>query len=557
MDLRQLVTAETSELVDRLAAALAAEIDEATRRADEAAHTAIGKSHTEAEKARAALEKSQAEVEQVRAAVEKARSETEQFRAALAKSRGNEKTLHAAVEKLRGDHGTLQAAIDKYRNDEKARQDTIAKLQGSEKSLQAAVAKLQSSEKALQGTIEKLRAEQTTLQATVDKLRAEEKSRQAAFDKLQSSEKSHTATIEKLQASEKSLQSTIDKLQSSEKAAQNTIGKLQAADKVYQAKLAQVSAAGALSEAELKKVQAERDEIVEALQQAEKALADQTQALADQTRSVRDQVLKSASGPLDQLRAAFQQLTAAGTVADVLTVLVDALGAEYSRVALFHVNGNRLEGRRQAGFDFGSDISKVVVPLNKGSALAEAVRSGRVQGLTSSELTDGNRKLFGGSPSFVLILPVSVAKEIHAVIYADNSEQAQGQFANTKRGVHFAEILLWHAIPLINRLAAEEQALGELREYSMQLLSDLENVYNGDVSAGHKGEKLQRRLQHNIEYARNMFAQRAQDEGLEGAELFDLQLARLITGKQSVPFGRDLAAAARASAAGDQKAEAS
>ena len=38
--------------------------------------------------------------------------------------------------------------------------------------------------------------------------------------------------------------------------------------------------------------------------------------------------------------------------------------------------------------------------------------------------------------------------------------------------------------------------VGELREYSTQLLSDLENVYNGDVvAAGHKGEKLQRRLQ--------------------------------------------------------------
>ena len=64
-------------------------------------------------------------------------------------------------------------------------------------------------------------------------------------------------------------------------------------------------------------------------------------------------------------------------------MLVDALASEFSRVALFHVNGNRLEGRRQTGFDFGSDISKVAVPLTKGSALAEAVRSGRVQGLTA------------------------------------------------------------------------------------------------------------------------------------------------------------------------------
>jgi len=129
--------------------------------------------------------------------------------------------------------------------------------------------------------------------------------------------------------------------------------------------------------------------------------------------------------------------------------------------------------------------------------------------------------------------------------------------ATTKRSVHFAEILLWHAIPLIGRLAAEEQSLGELREYSTQLLGDLENVYNGDVSAGHKGEKLQRRLQHNVEYARNMFGQRAQDEGLDGVELFDVQLARMITAKQGVQFGKDLAAAARAANSGDQKAEAS
>ena len=83
------------------------------------------------------------------------------------------------------------------------------------------------------------------------------------------------------------------------------------------------------------------------------------------------------------------------------------------------------------------------------------------------------------------------------------------------------------------------------------------DVANGDVSAGHKGEKLQRRLQHNVTYARNMFGQRAQDEGLDGVELFDVQLARLITAKQGVQFGKDLAAAARAVNSGDQKAEAS
>ena len=537
MDLRDLVTAEASDFTERLTAALTAQVDEATRHAQEEAEAALQKIRAELQQARAALDKAHAESEQARGAAEKSRAETEQFRGALSKSRNNEKTLAAAVEKLRGDHSTLQAAIDKYRMDEKARQETISRLQNSEKSLQSTVGKLQASEKSLQAALEKLRSEESALQTDLDKARADSKGLQS--------------TIERLQASEKSLQASLDKLQGSEKATQSTISKLQSSEKVYQAKLAQASAASALAEAELKKVQAERDDYAEQLQQAETALA-------EQSKSAKGQASKSvAAVPIDQLRNAFQQLTSAGTVTEVLTVLVDALASEFSRVALFHVNGNRLEGRRQTGFDFGSDISKVAVPLTKGSALAEAVRSGRVQGLTASELTDGNRKLFGGSPSFVLILPVPVINEIHAVIYADNSDQPKAEVAATKRGVHVAEILLWHAIPLIGRLAAEEQALGELREYSTQLLSDLENVYNGDVAAGHKGEKLQRRLQHNVEYARNMFGQRSQDEGLDGVELFDVQLARLITAKQGVPFGRDLAAAARASNNGDQKAEAS
>jgi chemotaxis protein histidine kinase CheA len=538
MDLRDLIAAEASEFTSRLNAAVTAEVEEALRRAQDEAESALQKVRAELQQARAALDKAHAESEQARGAAEKSRAETEQFRGALTKSRNNEKTLHAAVEKLRSDQSTLQAAIDKYRSDDKSRQETISRLQSSEKSLQSTISKLQASEKSLQGTVEKLRAEQSALQSGFDKARADEKARQS--------------TIERLQASEKSLQASLDKLQGAEKSTQTTISKLQASEKVYQAKLAQASAASALAEAELKKVQGERDDVAEQLQRAETALA-------EQNRSAKNQPQKGAGAamPIDQLRGAFQQLTAAGSVTDVLTVLVDALASEFSRVALFNVNGNRLEGRRQTGFDFGSDISKVAVPLGKGSALAEAVRSGRVQGLTAKELTDVNRKLFGGSPSFVLILPVPVANEIHAVIYADNSGQPKGEVSATKRGVHFAEILLWHAIPLIGRLAAEEQALGELREYSTQLLGDLENVYNGDVSAGHKGEKLQRRLQHNVEYARNMFGQRAQDEGLDGVELFDVQLARLITAKQGVQFGKDLAAAARASNSGDQKAEAS
>jgi hypothetical protein len=167
-----------------------------------------------------------------------------------------------------------------------------------------------------------------------------------------------------------------------------------------------------------------------------------------------------------------------------------------------------------------------------------------VQGLTAAELTDSSRQLFGGAPSFVLILPVAVAGRIEAIVYADNSDQPHPQFASTKRGVHFAEILLTHAVPLLARLSAEEKALAELRDYCAQLLKDLESVYAGDASAGHRGEKLQRRLRHNLEYARNMYAQRAGTGPSAGARLFDDEIAALIGGRHGSAFAADLAAVA-------------
>ena len=212
MDLRDLVTAEASDFTERLTAALTAQVDAATRHAQEEAEAALQKIRAELQQARAALDKARAESEQARGAAEKSRAETEQFRGALGKSRNNEKTLAAAVEKLRGDHSTLQAAIDKYRMDEKARQETISRLQNSEKSLQSTVSKLQASEKSLQAALDKLRSEESALQTNLDKARADSKGLQS--------------TIERLQASEKSLQASLDKLQGSEKATQSTISKL-------------------------------------------------------------------------------------------------------------------------------------------------------------------------------------------------------------------------------------------------------------------------------------------------------------------------------------------
>src|SRR6185295_9026192 len=137
--------------------------------------------------------------------------------------------------------------------------------------------------------------------------------------------------------------------------------------------------------------------------------------------------------PLDRLLTIFDQLAKAMTVGDVLTALVQGLATEFPRVAAFSVGGNHLEGLHQVGFDFKNDISKVVIPMTMDSFLTQAATSGRVQGFVGKELEDTTRTPFGGTPAFVLTLPIAVRGETLAVVYADNGDQQPRSAASSSR----------------------------------------------------------------------------------------------------------------------------
>jgi chemotaxis protein histidine kinase CheA len=528
MEFRQFAVNETSALAERLLAAATAEIEAATARVQAAAQ----------------------------AAAEKMRAEADQVKAALEKVRANEKTLQSNLEKMRAEEAALQSAVEKAHADQKSVQAALDKSLGEEKALQAALARSQADLKTLQATLDALRSEATKLRADESALRAQLQKEQEQTKAAQAQLAQALAANALTAAEHRKAQIAAERITSQKAALEKELSE---ARRIVESSREE----GTGLVAELEAETAERAKVAALLVDAEKRLADasaERDAIADelkrsealwleQSRIVREQVARIAAAPLDQLRAAFQRLAGTRTVADALSVLIDVLASEFSRVALFHVNGNRLEGRQQTGFDFASDISKIVVPLARGSALTDAVRSGRVQGFTSGELTDSSRKLFGGTPTFVLILPVVIAGKIQAVLYADNSDQPQ-HVATTKRGVHFAEILMWHSVPLLARLSAEQRALVELRDYSRQLLNDLENVYESAVAAGQTGPKLHAHLQENLEYARSMYAQRIDSQGSLGAGLFDEQLGALIAAKRGVPFGRDLAAVSGLQAAG-------
>lgn len=316
------------------------------------------------------------------------------------------------------------------------------------------------------------------------------------------------------------------------------------------------ASAAAAETSELRRtIEALRKEQAEALAESAAQLADSTarfqaleQSLAEsealrveQARVAREQLALAVRLPLDRLRAAFARFNTVTSVQATLEVLVDALATEFGRVALFHVAGNKLQGTRQSGFDAATDVSKLVVPLGMESVLTDAVRTRRVCGLTGGELEKGSRSLFGGAPSFALAVPIEVRGNVVAVIYADDSDQAPTEGSTSDRRVKFTEVLLWHAVPLMNRLAADEEELAEFRKYAVGLLRDLESVYTTESTSGYAERELRVRLRHNLDYARRMYAQSIEPDDRAAAALLDEAIAALVAERYDTPFGRDLA----------------
>jgi hypothetical protein len=243
--------------------------------------------------------------------------------------------------------------------------------------------------------------------------------------------------------------------------------------------------------------------------------------------------------PLDALLTTFQTLATATTVDDVLVALVAGLASDFSRVALFRVKEDRLEGVRQLGLSFDRDIATAVFRLSEDSLLTQAVSSGCVEGFSAADLPD-RRAPFDGSPAFILTLPIIIRGEALAVIYADDAGRAQTEASSGDSRVKFAQLLLSHAIPLLTRLSTNLVALTELRQYATMLVNEIEHIYSADATAGKQAAELQSRLRENLQCARQIYAQRVAPEGPFAATLLEEQLA--LQAQSSTPFGRDMAA---------------
>jgi hypothetical protein len=262
-------------------------------------------------------------------------------------------------------------------------------------------------------------------------------------------------------------------------------------------------------------------------------------------------------GVLDGLLGAFEALSGAMTIGDVLATLGEQLAAEFPRVALFRVKGNRLEGTHQIGFDLTNDIGKVIVPLAMDSLLTRAVTSGHTERL-SGDAIDTSGLPFGGSPTFALAMPIVVDAESIAIVYADDFAEPRQESRNDEDvNAKFAEALRQHTVALLMRLTTELKAMAELRAYAGSLITEIEQMYQSDVSAGKQGEELQKRLHANLDYARSIYSNRAQFESPSAGALLDAQVTAMADANRDSAFGRDLAIVLDWSADSSRAAEAS
>jgi len=253
---------------------------------------------------------------------------------------------------------------------------------------------------------------------------------------------------------------------------------------------------------------------------------------------------QSALAPLDLLLESMRRFAGATTVVDVLTVLVESFAQDLGRAALFSVQGGRLEGVRQVGLEFASDVSKLVVPLGMDSVLSDAVSSGRVQGLLGPGLTARTRAMFGGAPGFALVVPVVIKGEPLALLYADDAGAPPNEAVRPEQHMKLAELLLCQAVPRLPALLRSERAIAEHAGQTRKLLEQVEQGYVLEREEGIAASELSTRLGRRLKEARDIY-ERATGGSRDAMAIFAEQVAQLVRRHSGSPLGRDLAACSK------------
>jgi hypothetical protein len=260
----------------------------------------------------------------------------------------------------------------------------------------------------------------------------------------------------------------------------------------------------------------------------------------DHATVIAEQSAASIALPLDELLTVFNAMKKAETGPELLGALLTGLAREFSRVALFHIDGTRLVAAECLGFADTDTSRPIRLPAD--SILARAVASGRLESVIPSLRGEPNTSLpFGGTPACALAIPVVLQGATAAVIYADDSDHVEFATSAPQVRVKFAELLQQHALLVLLRISVERKSTDDLRGFAAILVAELEYAYTVEAEAGRNRLECQHRLKNVLENARRRYAERAGGDA-DAAGIFDEQLAATMAAKKESAFGRDLAA---------------
>jgi hypothetical protein len=407
----------------------------------------------------------------------------------------------------------------------------------------------------LQAEIDGLRTAQTEAATREEELQAEgDELRQRVAD-LESEADKRAAALTQLQAHAGELETEISRLHSDAASLGADHDRLRGEHEAIRAEHAQMLAAqGELTDA---RVAAEHSlqqtrNLLDAARADALRFSDELEARTAENAVLTEQ-LESALGVhrsalIDRMQDVLERVVRSTSVEDVLATVAEGLAEDFSRVAVFTVNDNRLEPTHQYGFDANSGIEKVLVPLNTDSLFSQAAHADVVQAIAPAAAAKSGGPSFGGTPNRIVTAPVKVRGEVLAVIYADDSGLDAIDEGVDDR-VKLADLLRQTAVLRLDRLTIELKTISELRAYAKMLLDEVEYVYSADASAAKPDAERQAHLQENLRCARQIYQQRVTVEGPAVAVLLDEHIAETITGKASTPYGRDLARALAASQA--------
>ena len=237
----------------------------------------------------------------------------------------------------------------------------------------------------------------------------------------------------------------------------------------------------------------------------------------------------------------------ARTLSDVLATLVRASSGHAPRVALYIVNGTRLDEWTASGdppthasLDLGQDAGLLGAVVRTGATARSAGEDARLRVPAFADLPV-NRQ--------AIAVPLVLGGQAVAVLYADEGNAASSQAA--PRWTEIVELLVRYAAATIAHMTAirtlqlvqgsnghsrptsEETRVDEdssARRYAKLLISEIKLYNEGAVRAGRENRDLRQRLAGEIERARRLYEERVPPSVTARGFYFHQELVQTLAG---------------------------